>query len=274
MPRQPRYFVPSIPQHVLTRGVDRQPTFFQVEDFELYISALREAAATYCCAIHAYVLMTNHVHLLITPSSDHALPKLMQAMGRTYVQRLNRLYARTGALWEDRYRASPVQDATYLLSCYRYIELNPVRAGLVNGPHEYAFSSYACNALGKPDPLVTPHPMYMNLGSDREHRLTSYRRLFEDRLDANTLKQLRDTTDACLLLGNDHFKDQIELMIGRSVRPAGKAARKNHRRLIILDRTAEKCGSTPFLARGLRKLNDVSDYRHCRHAACIYSQCR
>lgn len=222
MPRQPRYFIPGIPQHVLTRGVDRQATFFRPEDYRLYLDSLTDAAATYGCDIHAYVLMTNHVHLLVTPSSKNSLPRLMQAMGRSYVQRLNRSYARTGTLWEGRYKASLVQHDAYLLACYRYIELNPVRSGLAMAPGEYPYSSYASNALGKANPLVTPHPTYMELSVDPEKRCRAYRCLFEDKLDARTLTRVRDMTNACLVLGNDQFKDQIEVMLGRSVRPGKK----------------------------------------------------
>ena len=222
MPRQPRYFIPGIAQHVVTRGVDRQATFFVADDYQLYRDSLLNAASIYDCAIHAYVLMTNHVHLLVTPSAKRSLPNLMQAMGRTYVQRLNRIYKRTGTLWEGRYKASPVQTVTYLLTCYRYIELNPVRAGITRSPAEYPYSSYACNAMGKSDPLVTPHARYLEFGSDQAKRLGAYKRLFNDKLTMNKIQHVRDTTNACLVLGNDSFKDQIETMIGRSVRPGKK----------------------------------------------------
>ena len=222
MPRQPRYFIPGIAQHVVTRGVDRQATFFVADDYQLYRDSLLNAASIYGCAIHAYVLMANHVHLLVTPSAERSLPNLMQAMGRTYVQRLNRIYKRTGTLWEGRYKASPVQTVTYLLTCYRYIELNPVRAGITRSPAEYPYSSYACNAMGKSDPLVTPHALYLEFSSDQAKRLDAYKRLFNDKLTRNKIQHVRDTTNACLVLGNDSFKDQIETMIGRSVRPGKK----------------------------------------------------
>ena len=162
--------------------------------------------------------MTNHVHLLLTPSSKTSLPRLMQSMGRKYVQRLNRWYERTGTLWEGRYKASPVQDDVYLLTCYRYIELNPVRAGMAMAPGEYPYSSYSRNALGKADPIVTSHPTYMELSDDPERRCRAYRRMFEDQLDDRTLTRVRDTTNACLVLGNDRFNDKIESVLGRSVR--------------------------------------------------------
>jgi putative transposase len=168
--------------------------------------------------------MTNHVHLLVTPGSESAIPLLMQAIGRTYVQRLNKRYQRTGTLWEGRYKASPVQDDQYLLTCYRYIEQNPLRAAMVADPVEYPYSSHAHNALGRPDPLITPHPTYLALHTDAERRRRVYRNMFRDASSNKELTDIRNTTNACLVLGNDRFKDQIEAMIGRSVRP-GKPGR-------------------------------------------------
>ena len=165
MPRQPRYFIPNIPQHVIQRGVDRQAVFFEARDYQLYLDTLRCAAHRYHCSVHAYVLMTNHTHLLITPGTGRSLPLLMQAMGRGYVQKLNRHYNRTGTLWQGRYKASLIQDDQYLLTCYRYIELNPVRAGMVRRPGDYPYSSYRHNANGQPDSLITPHPLYRSLAA-------------------------------------------------------------------------------------------------------------
>ncbi len=220
MPRQPRYFLPGIPQHVIQRGVDRQAVFFCPSDFELYLRVLDEAAIRYDCLIHAYVLMTNHTHLLLTPGGERALPQLMQAMGRSYVQALNRKHGRTGTLWEGRYKASLVQDDTYMLTCYRYIELNPVRAGLATKPWLYRHSSYAHNALGRFNQLITPHSAYDSLAKTPGARRAAYRELFNDRLTAETLTDIRDTTNACLVLGDDGFKDRVEVLIGRTVRPS------------------------------------------------------
>ncbi|MEM8814416.1 MAG: transposase [Pseudomonadota bacterium] len=224
MPRQPRYFIPGLPQHVIQRGVDRQAVFFEPRDYELYLHCLRDAATQFECNVHAYVLMTNHTHLLITPQSERSIPLLMQAMGRTYVQSLNRLYQRSGPLWQGRYKASLVQDNHYLLSCYRYIELNPVRAGVVRSPGQYPFSSYAHNALDALDGLVTPHSVYLSLGPSTASRLAAYRKLFSNELSPELLTLIRSVTNACQLLGSDGFKDQIEAMLGRSVRP-GKSGR-------------------------------------------------
>jgi putative transposase len=228
MPRQPRYFIPGIPQHVIARGVDRQPVFFQAEDYRLYLAAVKEAAKGSRCLVHAYVLMTNHVHLLATPGHERSLPLLMQAMGRTYVQRLNTRYGRTGTLWEGRYKASPIQSNEYLLACQRYIELNPVRAGMVTAPGHYPYSSYAHHALGKADPLLTPHALFFSLGASPAVRQRAYRRLFRDTLSNEFLTQLRRNTNACTVIGNDLFRKQIAKMLGREV-PTGKRGRPRKR---------------------------------------------
>lgn len=224
MPRQPRYFMPNIPQHVLARGIDRQAVFFQEQDYTLYLQALREAAINNRCRVHAYVLMTNHVHLLATPEQERSLPLMMQAMGRTYVQRINARYQRTGTLWEGRYKASPVQTNHYLLACQRYIELNPVRAGIVSAPGEYPYSSYSHHALGKQNPLLRSHAIYLGLHQDPPARQRAYRALFRDILSEELLSRLRDNTNSCTVIGNDRFKDQIAAMLGRAV-SSGKRGR-------------------------------------------------
>ena len=224
MPRQPRYFIPDIPQHVIQRGVDRQAVFFETGDYELYLHTLGEASRRYDCQIHAYVLMINHTHLLVTPGSERSVPLIMQAMGRSYVQTINKKYDRTGTLWQGRYKASLVQDDRYLLTCHKYIELNPVRAGLVSAPGDYPYSSFAHNASGRSDGLVTPHDIYESLACTAGERRAAYRKLFQDSVAPEILSAIRDTTNACLVLGNDRFKDQIEAMLGRSVRP-GKDGR-------------------------------------------------
>ena len=169
-----------MPQHVIQCGVDRQAVFFRAQDYELYLENLRTAAHHFDCSVHAYVLMTNHTHLLITPGTERSLPLLMQAMGRGYVQKLNRQYNRTGTLWQGRYKASLIQDDLYLLACYRYIELNPVRAGMVRHPADYLYSSYRHNAIGKTDALLTAHSAYQSLATTQEQRLIAYRGEFQD----------------------------------------------------------------------------------------------
>ena len=168
--------------------------------------------------------MTNHTHLLVTPGTERSIPNLMQAIGREYVQAINRQYNRTGTLWQGRYKASLVQNDHYLLNCCRYIELNPVRAGMVRDPDQYPYSSYRRNAIGESDELVATHDVYEELGKTEAQRCAAYRALFANEFPADLLKEIRDTTNACQILGNDKFKDQIEAMLGRSVRP-GRAGR-------------------------------------------------
>ena len=224
MPRQLRYFIPNIPQHVITRGVDHNAVFFQHQDYALYLKALREASTEYNCLVHAYVLMTNHVHLLVTPVHERSLPLMMQAMGRNYVQRLNARYERTGTLWEGRYKASVVQHERYFLACQRYIELNPVRACIVASPGEYRYSSYGHHALGIADPLLSSHPCYESLHVDPTARRQAYRKLFHDSFTEEMLTEIRQRTNACSVIGDSQFKDQIEAMLGRAV-PTGKRGR-------------------------------------------------
>lgn len=224
MPRQCRYFIPGIPQHVITRGVDKQAVFFHEQDYELYLKALQDSATTNECLIHAYVLMTNHVHLLVTPERERSLPLMMQAMGKNYVQRLNAHYGRTGTLWEGRYKASLVQDSRYLLTCQRYIELNPVRAGIVAGPGEYPYSSYAYHAVGSEDATITAHACYLELAVNSSARKRAYRRLFRTMIDEESLSRIRNNTNACGVIGDSRFKEQIEAMLDRAV-PTGKRGR-------------------------------------------------
>jgi REP-associated tyrosine transposase len=174
MPRLPRYSLPGVPQHVIQRGHNRQPIFFQEDDYRFYLTCLQETTARHATAVHAYVLMTNHVHVLMTPHQPHSIAKVMQALGRRYVPYINATYQRTGTLWEGRYRASLVDADRYLLACYRYIELNPVRAGMVQHPTAYPWSSYRWHACGQHDPVITDHTLYLALGSTVQARHTAY----------------------------------------------------------------------------------------------------
>ncbi len=214
----------DIPQHVIQRGNNRQPVFFTDNDYLLYLEYLKAAAKKHQCDIHAYVLMTNHVHLLITPHKPDGIAKTMQSLGRRYVYHINRCYRRTGTLWEGRYKASLVDSAQYLLACYRYIELNPVRAGMVNTPQEYRWSSYRAHAQGVPDDLITDHMEYLALGRTLVERQQAYQALFVRYIDAQMLQAIRDYLNQCRVLGSERFKDEIEQQLKRRVRP-GKAGR-------------------------------------------------
>ena len=146
MRRKPRFFVPGVPIHVLQRGNNRQAVFFDDNDYRVYLDWLSEAATAHGCAIHAYVLMTNHVHLLMTPVERRSVSEAPWTLGRRFVPYINHSYRRTGTLWEGRFKANPIQDEAYLLTCYRYIELNPVRAAMVDDPADYPWSNYRANA--------------------------------------------------------------------------------------------------------------------------------
>ena len=219
MPRLPRYVLTGHPYHVIQRGNNRCPIFVADEDYGCFKHILSEACYRYNCQIHAYVLMTNHVHFVMTPQEAVSLAKVLQSVGRRYVQYFNTTYRRTGTLWEGRYKATVIDTERYLLTCYRYTELNPVRANMVTNPSEYRWSSYAANALGKSDPLLTPHHLYQALGSSIEERQDAYRGLFQAHLDDRTLETIRQATQKGWALGNDRFKDEIEQLINRRTRP-------------------------------------------------------
>jgi putative transposase len=156
MPRRSRIRVSGIPLHIIQRGNNRQACFFADEDYLSYLEWLQEYAQRSECLIRCYVLMTNHVHLLLTPSHPHSAGDLMKRLGQRYVQYVNRTYKRSGTLWEGRYRSSIVQQEKYLFTCQRYIEMNPVRAEMVRHPEEYRWSSYRTNGRGEKSDILTP----------------------------------------------------------------------------------------------------------------------
>jgi len=211
MPRRPRLHLPGFPLHVIQRGNNRSPCFFSNDDCAAYADWLQRAAEKLECAIHAYVLMTNHVHLLITPASPEGVSKLMQSLGRRYVQYVNHTYRRSGTLWEGRFLASAVHAEAYLLKCMRYIELNPVRAGMVEQPGDYRWSSFRCNGLGKPDRLIREHDIYMALGPNPAARRDAYRSLFRVQLDEKVLTAIREASQTGTLLSGERFRKEIEI---------------------------------------------------------------
>ncbi|CAG0990183.1 hypothetical protein MTYP_02241 [Methylophilaceae bacterium] len=219
MARKPRLNIVGNPQHVIQRGNNRQATFFAEEDYRFYLDCLTEAAQKYAGDIHAYVLMTNHVHLLVTPDQPESIARLMQSVGRRYVQYINYTYNRSGTLWEGRYKASLIQSEQYLLTCMRYIELNPVRAGIVKHPQDYPWTSYRTNALGAADQLITRHPEYHALGITPEQKQQAYQALFRTHLAPETLHEVRTALNSELVTGTDRFKAEIELALGRRLQP-------------------------------------------------------
>jgi putative transposase len=219
MPRLPRYVLPGVPQHIIQRGNNRQAIFACEEDYRVYLDWLKRAAEQYGLRIHAYVLMTNHVHLLATPGAEDSIGKTLQSLGRRYVQYFNHRYSRTGTLWESRYRATVIDSDSYLLACSRYIELNPVRAAMVREPGEYPWSSYRCNAMGQKDGLVSEHDLYRGLGRVAEQRQEAYRALFQDAVARELLTAIRDATNKGWALGNERFRVQVEAMTARRAAP-------------------------------------------------------
>ncbi len=224
MPRKPRFNLIGVPQHVIQRGNNCEPCFYAEEDYRRYLDNLLESAEKYECHIHAYVLMTNHVHVLVTPLAENSIPKMMQALGRRYVYYMNKAYKRTGTLWEGRYKSSLIDSDAYLLTCMRYIELNPVRAGMVSHPADYKWSSYQANARGNEEQLVKVHPLYQQLGHEDKARQEAYRELFRSHIDDEMLHEIRHALNHEVVLGRSYFKDKVEAMTQRQVR-LGKPGR-------------------------------------------------
>ena len=222
MPRKPRLFLPNQPQHVVVRGHNRDPVLARHEDFRFLYRCLLDASKNYRLNIHAWVFMHNHLHMLVTPENEWSLPRTMQSVGRRYAQYFNRIYHRSGSLWEGRYKAAFVDTERYLLGCYRYIEMNPVRAGIVCRPEEYPYSSFHANALGREDKLVTPHGVYlaligaagMGVGSaDSEENWKGYRKLFEEQLTQRELTTIRRGTHKELGIGQAEFLLRIAKLL-------------------------------------------------------------
>jgi putative transposase len=219
MARRKRVAPVGVPQHIIQRGNNRHACFSSTSDMKAYINWLRDYASEYEVEIHAWVLMTNHTHILCTPQTLNGVSKMMQALGRMYVSYFNFTYKRTGTLWEGRYKSCLVQSESYLIKLYRYIELNPVRAGMVADPADYSWSSYQCNALGKKSNLLTPHPLYLGLGQTDPERCSSYRSLFESSVDQQLIDDIRHCTNKGLALGDSRFKQEIEALTGQRVTP-------------------------------------------------------
>ena len=210
MPRKPRFYLPGIPAHIVQRGHSREPVFFENDDYTAYLTWLKEASIRYGCAIHAYVLMTNHIHILATPDTQKGISLMMQYIGRHYVPYINHTYGSSGSLWEGRYKSNMINDEQYLFTCMRYIELNPVRASMVKTPGAYRWSSYRANARGEINELVQPHSLYKSLGRTRQLRQEAYQALFKAHIDEKEMNNIRTAWQTGTPLGNDQFRDKIE----------------------------------------------------------------
>ncbi|MCC5855514.1 MAG: transposase [Idiomarina sp.] len=215
MPRHKRSTLPGIPQHVVQRGNNKGPCFLDEQDFALYARWLAEYKTEFQVDIHAWVFMTNHVHILCTSHIHKGVSKMMQALGRKYVPYFNKKHQRTGTLWEGRFKSSMVDTDEYLLAAYRYIELNPVRARMVHQPNEYHWSSFRANAYGSRSSLRTPHKVYLDLGDTEEERLRAYRSLFAKDVEGEVLAQIREAIQSNKAFGSDAFKKRMELATGQ-----------------------------------------------------------
>jgi len=205
----------GLPVHVIQRGNNRQACFAAEADFKAYAHWLHEAATRHGAAVHAWIFMTNHVHLLLTPSRSDSISRIMQFLGRNYVRYFNFHHQRTGTLYEGRFKSSIVQSNRYFLACQRYIELNPVRAGMVDDPANYSWSSYRAHALGCTVQMWQPHAEYLALGHTRSSRLVAYRKLFNEELEKQLITEIREAANTGLVLGNEHFRKEIEQLTGQ-----------------------------------------------------------
>lgn len=219
MARLRRYCPPGIPQHVIQRGNNRTACFASEADMGVYAHYLCEAASKFGLMIHGWVFMTNHVHLLVTPQADDSLSRCMQFLGCRYVRYFNRAYQRTGTLFEGRFKSCLVQQSDYFLVCLRYIELNPVRARMVENPADYRWSSYRNNGFGHSSKLWTPHPLYLGLGKTASERQLRYRSLFASRIEGELMSDIRQSVNRGLAFGSARFGKEIEELGGRRQRP-------------------------------------------------------
>ena len=227
MPRPKRVDLPGLAHHLIVRGNDRQVIFHSDEDRSYFLERLGQARAHRQCDIHAFVLMDNHVHILATARVPCGISRMMQDVGRAYVKRVNWKYKRTGALYEGRFKSSLVETGSYFLTCMRYIELNPVRARMVDHPAQFAWSSFGQNITGEPSGLIEAHPEYLGLGRDTDSRAAAYRRLFEHEITAVELEAIRRSAQQSCALGGDEFCRAVEAMLLRPVAfvPQGRPGR-------------------------------------------------
>jgi putative transposase len=224
MARLPRLTLPGYPHHIIQRGNNRQPIFTSSSDYGKLLGLLDEYAKQYGVAIHAYVLMSNHLHLVATPSSEEGVPQLMQALGRSYVRYFNNRHGRTGTLWEGRYKSTLIQAERYLLACMVYIDLNPVRAGLVSDPADYPWSSHLHYVGRRPDRLITPHPLYWELGNTPFARDAAYLELVHAGVDSDQERALTDSTLQGWALGEQDYVADLQRRTDRRV-SKGRAGR-------------------------------------------------
>jgi putative transposase len=234
MARLSRLVFPGVALHIIQRGNNRNACFREDSDYLTYLAQLRQLTTKHRCDLHAYCLMTNHVHLLLTPQHADACSLLMRDLGRSYVQYFNRRHARSGTLWEGRFRSCLVESTSYVIACHRYIELNPIRAGMVDDPSAHPWSSHAANIGLRPDPGLTAHCEFLALSSRSPH--ASYRGLFDDALDDRMVRAIRDATNGGYPLASESFKASRLAALGLRTQP-GKPGPRTQSKRIIADLT-------------------------------------
>jgi putative transposase len=228
MARLPRLVIPRQPHHIIQRGNDFQLIFREADDYEAFLNWLRDASRQFKVAIHAYVLMPDHLHLLASPADSIGLGRMMQWVGRHYVPYFNRKYQRAGTLWQGRYKAAVIESEQYLMMCNQYIEQHPVRAGIVAAAADYPWSSCPHHVGTRHDSLVTDHALYWALGNTPFDREAAYRILIEQPLSSKDVDVLREAAAKGWALGSDKFKAQLEKQAGRRVNPEKRGRpRKN-----------------------------------------------
>ncbi|MDJ0780118.1 MAG: transposase [Gammaproteobacteria bacterium] len=233
MARRARMYLPGHAYHVYQRGNNHEACFNESENYRFYLELWDECSRRYGVAVHAYCLMTNHVHFLVTPEKQDSISRVTRDVGSRYAFYFNRRYQRTGTLWEGRHKASLVQCERYFLACSRYIELNPVAAGMVENPEAYPWSSYLANAWGQQSRLVQ-HDEYLRLGRDSRYRCFAYRELFRQRLSDSDIHAIEKANHYCQPVGDSRFRQGIErkygIKLGQSARgrprKGGKVVKK------------------------------------------------
>ncbi len=229
MARLPRLYADGIPQHIIQRGNNRQNCFFDSLDKRIYIKYLNRASNSEGVAIHAYVLMSNHIHILATPQTEKSCPRMMQSLGVRYVTYFNKRHKRTGTLWDGRYKATLVDTDRYFFTVSRYIELNPVRAEMTTHPSDYAWSSYRHNAQGKQDNVITPHDLCMGLGSTPHMRHAAYANFFDKPVAPEQIDRIRTATNNAWVLGDDEFLSSLGNKLSRRARSLGHGGNRRSR---------------------------------------------
>lgn len=222
MARLPRLTISGQLHHVVQHGNDHRQIFQDADDYDAFLKWLRDASKLFKVAIHAYVLMPDHLHLLLSPSDENGLARMMQWVGRQYVPYFNRKYKREGTLWKGRYKATVIEPERYFMACCRYIELNPVRNGLVSDPAEYLWSSYMHHIGAKQDSIITDHSKYWALGNTPFDREAAYKELTERPLESGEIKQIREATAKGWALGSAEFKLNLEKKTSRRLSPVKK----------------------------------------------------